>query len=143
MWPKPFLLLVAAVVTLAIGCDVHRQAPTTLSQKQAFERKRVEVAEENIANINTTRDADGKSNPYRRKVVQWHSDSATWSVVEDPSPFLRRYKPGHPDADSDGYVRYPNVDMTVEALEIQSASLEAERLGANAPSTLKTSSATP
>src|ERR1700679_4296016 len=100
MYQKSLLLVLAVIATFTVGCGARRDSQTALSQKLAFEQKRVEIAAQNILNMNTTRDMDGKCNPYRRKMVQWHSDSLTWSVVDDPSPLLKRYEPGHPDADS-------------------------------------------
>ncbi|HZZ45163.1 MAG TPA: hypothetical protein VFE58_19660 [Tepidisphaeraceae bacterium] len=129
MCPKQILIIVAAFSTITIGCCGHGHPTENVSPKWAFEQKRVEVAFENIININTTRDSDGKNNPYRRKIVQWHSNSATYSVVNDPSPFLKRYEPGHPDADSNGFVQYPNVDLTTEAMEINAATQEMQHLG--------------
>ncbi|MGQ9629602.1 MAG: flagellar basal body rod protein FlgC [bacterium] len=40
------------------------------------------------------------------------------SIVEDPSPFKRVYEPSHPDADGDGYVLYPNVDIVTEMVNM-------------------------
>ena len=42
-------------------------------------------------------------------------------IVPDPSPFQRTYDPGHPDADEQGYVDYPNVDLTTEIADMLSA----------------------
>ncbi len=42
-------------------------------------------------------------------------------VGEDPSEFVPVYEPGHPDANEDGYVLYPNVDMTAEMVDLMSA----------------------
>jgi flagellar basal-body rod protein FlgC len=101
---------------------------------------RVEVHSSNIANINATRTPEG--GPYRRKDVVFEAkpletfeDSLSAAsgpgqtsigvevtkVVEDPSPFLRRYNPSHPDAGPDGYVLYPNVDVVSEMVNIQEA----------------------
>jgi flagellar basal-body rod protein FlgC len=92
------------------------------------QRKRVELSSSNLANSQTTRTADG--GPYRRKDVVFQSSTFDESlgvalgngvsgvevanVVEDPRPFDRRYEPGHPDADADGYVSYPNVNVMEE-----------------------------
>jgi len=92
------------------------------------QRKRVEVSSSNLANSQTTRTADG--GPYRRKDVVFATSSFEESlgfamgegvdgvqvsaIVEDPRPFDRRYEPGHPDADADGYVAYPNVNAMEE-----------------------------
>ena len=42
-------------------------------------------------------------------------------VVSDPSPPMMRFEPGHPDADADGYVAYPNVDPVREMVDMLSA----------------------
>jgi flagellar basal-body rod protein FlgC len=42
-------------------------------------------------------------------------------VVDDASPMPRRYEPGHPDADSSGYVTYPNVNPVMEMADLLSA----------------------
>ena len=90
------------------------------------QRKRVEVTSSNLANSQTTRTDEG--GPYRRKDVVFQTfkqslgmmvddgvDSVEVSdVVDDPRPFDRRYEPGHPDADAQGYVAYPNVDLMTE-----------------------------
>src|SRR6266850_3868254 len=92
------------------------------------QRKRVEVSSSNLANSQTTRTEDGGA--YRRKDVIFQTTSFQDSlssamgkgvegveisdVVDDPTPFVRRYEPGHPDADKDGYVSYPNVDPMLE-----------------------------
>ena len=92
------------------------------------QRKRVELASSNLANSQTTRTEEG--GPYRRKDVVFQTQSFNETlgiamgtgvtgvevsdVVEDPRPFDRRYEPGHPDADADGYVWYPNVNAMEE-----------------------------
>lgn len=92
------------------------------------QRKRVEISSSNLANSQTTRTAEG--GPYRRKDVVFRTNSFEESLgfamddgvngvkvadtVDDPRPFDRRYEPGHPDADAQGYVAYPNVNTTEE-----------------------------
>ena len=92
------------------------------------QRKRVELSSSNLANSQTTRTAEGGA--YRRKDVVFQTASFEDSlgaamdkgvqgvevsdVVDDPRPFDRRYEPGHPDADKDGYVSYPNVNSMEE-----------------------------
>ena len=44
------------------------------------------------------------------------------AVLQDTSPFQKRYEPGHPDADAEGYVRYPNVDLAFEMVNMMEAS---------------------
>ena len=105
---------------------------------------RMEVHSSNIANINATRTPEG--GPYRRKEVIFEAkpvnetfqealtsasltaDSQTAvgcevvSVVEDPSPFLKKFDPNHPDAGPDGYVQFPNINVVSEMVDIQEAS---------------------
>ncbi len=94
------------------------------------ERLRAEVATSNLANSETTRTPEG--GPYQRHMVVFRSQPASpfhllltgslarssatsaggvevSQVVADPAPALRRYEPGHPDADQDGYVAYPDI----------------------------------
>jgi flagellar basal-body rod protein FlgC len=42
-------------------------------------------------------------------------------VVEDPSPPLKRYDPGHPDAGPDGYVAYPDINPLTEMVDLMGA----------------------
>ena len=101
----------------------------------AAQRKRVEVSSANLANSQTTRtDAGGA---YRRKDVVFQTTSFRDSlgvamgkgvegvevsdVVDDPRPFDRRYEPGHPDADKEGYVAYPNVNVMEEMANLVEA----------------------
>lgn len=103
---------------------------------------RMEVYSSNIANINVTRTPEG--GPYRRKDVVFESKAMedfgdtlqnvasgmekttvgveVTRVVEDPSPFMKKYDPGHPDAGPDGYVNLPNVDVVSEMVNVQEAS---------------------
>jgi flagellar basal-body rod protein FlgC len=102
------------------------------------ERWRAEVVSANMANAETTRTPQG--GPYRRQLVVFrarplphfpmllaagHSGSAPGvevdRVVADASPLPRRYEPGHPDADSSGYVTYPNVNPVMEMTDLLSA----------------------
>jgi flagellar basal-body rod protein FlgC len=78
----------------------------------------------NLANAQTTRQEDGTRIPYRRRYVTFvpgdgvggpgvHVDA----VRLDPSPFMRKYDPGHQDADARGYVQLPNVSITMEYMD--------------------------
>jgi flagellar basal-body rod protein FlgC len=102
------------------------------------ERWRAEVVAANMANAETTRTAGG--GPYRRQLVVFRAHAVTRfplllaglrgqpgpgvrldRVVEDSSPLPRRYEPGHPDADSAGYVSYPNINPVLEMADLLSA----------------------
>jgi len=103
------------------------------------ERVRMDVVAQNIANANTTRDVDGKA--YQRKVVTFESviDDAmrgtsgeingiqfktvqVAAVVPDQSPGALVYNPSHPDADENGMVEMPNVEMAREMVDLISSS---------------------
>jgi flagellar basal-body rod protein FlgC len=100
----------------------------------AAERMRMEVAARNIANAQSTRTEDG--GPYRRQHVVFSTalDRAlgggaadgfagveAGEIVEDQTELPRVYMPGHPDADGDGYVTYPNVKMAQELVDMMTA----------------------
>ena len=99
------------------------------------QRKRVELSSSNLANSQTTRTPEGGA--YRRKDVVFQTSSFEDSlgaamdkgvqgvevsdIVDDPRPFDRRYEPGHPDADKEGYVSYPNVNVLEEMANLVEA----------------------
>ena len=102
------------------------------------ERLRMEVVANNIANAATTRTPEG--GPYRRKDVVFetalgpdgigpHGPSAssglagvrTIGIVEDSSEFIRKFEPGHPDADPDVFVTLPNVNLPIEMVNLITA----------------------
>ena len=104
------------------------------------ERLRLDIIANNLANVNSTRTAEG--GPYRRQVtvfaprgeqVQWMfpglEPEGTFKgrgvrvvgVVQDQSPFKRLYNPGHPDADASGYVMMPNVNTVTEMVDLLAA----------------------
>jgi flagellar basal-body rod protein FlgC len=107
----------------------------------AAERERAEVVAANMANAETTHTESG--GPYRRKEVVFassgdmpfrmmlagfHSDLANMipavrlqRVVDDPTAPLKRYEPGHPDADKDGYVAYPAINPVQEMVDLMGA----------------------
>jgi flagellar basal-body rod protein FlgC len=91
------------------------------------ESARMKVIAGNIANSSTTRTPSGE--PYRRQeVILSTSDDALGGVkIEDVASdmltaFKRVHQPGHPDADADGFVRMPNVDLPAEIISLMSAS---------------------
>ncbi|WP_286908010.1 flagellar basal body rod protein FlgC [Clostridium sp. UBA1652] len=93
------------------------------------ERLRMDTISSNIANVNTTRGEDGK--PYVRKIAVFKEilDNKTGGagvkadkIVDDPSPLRKEYDPSHPDADEEGYVTLPNVNILNEMADMISAS---------------------
>ena len=90
---------------------------------------RLRVISENLANADSTGETPADL-PYRRQVVTFRNvfDRALGAdtvevadVIEDPSQFERRYEPGHPNADADGYLLYPNVNTLVEMMDLREA----------------------
>ena len=103
----------------------------------AAQRARAEVLVENLANAETTRTPGG--GPYRRKDVIFESSPVTEEfssifagavegsgvsvagLVTDGSEPERRYIPGHPDADADGYVAFPRVHPAEDMVDLMGA----------------------
>ncbi len=106
----------------------------------AANRKRMAAISSNIANAQTTRTAEG--GPYRRKEVVFGSEPARDSfaeilegelqekaqtvhatdVISENRPPILKYEPNHPDANEQGYVAYPNVNVMEEMASMIEAS---------------------
>jgi len=105
------------------------------------QRMRMDLISQNIANANTTRTEDGT--PYRRQALVLGTNTSNpfsnylsgasrdalgdgkvkiQGVVEDQSDFRKVYEPDNPEADEEGYVYYPNVDIVTEMVDMISAS---------------------
>jgi flagellar basal-body rod protein FlgC len=98
------------------------------SSGMSAEMRRLEIISANLANAQTTRTPEG--GPYARREVVFETeydgdDTAPMvkvsGVHQDGSDFRRVYKPGHVDADEDGYVLYPNVDPVYEMVDMMEA----------------------
>lgn len=103
------------------------------------EKTRIDIIAKNMANASTTRSTGGM--PYRRQMVVFEENKADSfseylskysnkingkgvkisKIVEDEFPFKLVYEPGHPDADENGYVKMPNVDIVKEMVDLISA----------------------
>ncbi|HBC95883.1 MAG TPA: flagellar basal body rod protein FlgC [Clostridium sp.] len=100
------------------------------------ERLRMDTIASNMANVETTRGANGQ--PYRRKVAVFQENLQSElnkngqyevvpkgvkavGVVEDASPFKQVYDPTNPDADANGYVSMPNVNILNEMSDMMVA----------------------
>ncbi len=90
---------------------------------------RMRIISENIANADSTPSAPG-AEPYRRKLPTFTSEldrSMDVQLVElgktqvDSSDFRLKYEPGHPAADQNGNVKYPNVNSIVEMADMREA----------------------
>ncbi len=113
------------------------------------ERLRAEIVAGNMANAETTRTPAG--GPYRRKQVVFRAAGSQFGmvlakaggtaasaggvrvtdIVEDNRPPVKRYEPGHPDADAQGYVAYPDIDPVEETVDLMGA-LRSYELNASA-----------
>jgi flagellar basal-body rod protein FlgC len=115
------------------------------------ERQRAEVTSANMANAETTHTDQG--GPYVRKQVVFNSTHGSpfntvlnrvgrfaqppagsvklTQVVDDTTPAIRRYEPGNPDADKDGYVAYPAINPVSEMVDLMGA-VRAYQLNASA-----------
>lgn len=108
-----------------------------LASALTVQRQRLNVIASNIANAQTTRTAEG--GPYKRKDLVIVAEEAKGSfesvldemtiarpkvaqVVEDNSEPRKVYQPGHPDADGQGYVAYPNINIVSTMTDMMSAS---------------------
>ena len=90
---------------------------------------RMRIISENIANADSVPDMPG-SDPYRRKIPTFNTELdrtldarvvALGRVATDKSDFRLKYEPGHPSADANGNVKYPNVNSLVEMTDMREA----------------------
>lgn len=90
---------------------------------------RMRLVAQNLANAESTALRPG-GEPYRRQTITFQNRMDRALGVEtvevartgtDPSAFDRRFEPGHPAADPDGYVLTPNVDPLLEMMDMREA----------------------
>jgi flagellar basal-body rod protein FlgC len=90
---------------------------------------RMRIISENIANADSTAQRPG-DNPFRRKIPSFRSELdrtldarvvALGPVRTDPSDFQTKYQPGHPAADANGNVKYPNINPLIELTDMREA----------------------
>lgn len=115
---------------MSLGNAINASASALNAQ-----RARMEVAVSNLANAESTRGENGQ--PYRRRDVVLSSEPVggfenalgkadavgvkVAAIVEDTEPFQRRYEPAHPDADAEGFVSIPNVNVPEEMVDMLGA----------------------
>ena len=129
------------ISTYAVGPGLDNALEISTSALNA-QKMRMNVIADNIANVDTTLTSEG--GPYRRKTVVLRTREflrgrglasnvrnaggvlggvQAVAVVEDnETPLTTIYDPAHPQADVNGYVRYPNVNMTEELVDMTQAS---------------------
>jgi len=113
------------------------------------ERQRTEIIAANLANADTTHTQAG--GPYKRREVVFQSEAGSpfqfslasahsgeepgavkiAEVVDDPTPPVMRYEPGHPDANKQGYVAFPAINPAMEMVDLMD-SVRAYQLNASA-----------
>lgn len=95
------------------------------------QRARMDTIASNVLNINTTENEKGEAVPYRRRFVVLQPGAPedpskpgvrVSSIEEDPAPFRMVYDEGNKDADANGYVKYPNVNLETEFVNMLDAS---------------------
>ncbi len=91
------------------------------------QQQRMRIIAENIANADSMA-KDGNGDPYRRQAVVFAPANVDGGqgvkvaqVMPDQTPFKQDYEPGNPAADKNGYVKLPNVEPLVEALDMKEA----------------------
>ncbi|MFP5277588.1 MAG: flagellar basal body rod protein FlgC [Acidobacteriota bacterium] len=118
------------------------------------ERQRTEIIAANLANAETTHTQAG--GPFKRREVVFQTEGGSSfglslasartgevagevrvaEVVDDPSPPVMRYEPGHPDANKQGYVAYPAINPAMEMVDLMDAA-RAYQLNASAVAATK------
>jgi flagellar basal-body rod protein FlgC len=99
----------------------------------AAQRVRMDTIAGNIAHSHTTQDENGNHSPFQRRmtVLEAQTDAATQSrgvgvkatvEIDTQSPTRKVLDPGHPHADAEGFVQYPNVNIITESVNAMEAS---------------------
>jgi flagellar basal-body rod protein FlgC len=96
------------------------------------QRHRMDTIAGNIANVNSTRDDQGNLSPFQRRLVRFQAEDGAnpgsgqgvkFQIdVDRDTPARKVSSPGHPDADADGNVAYPNINLVTEFVNAVEAS---------------------
>jgi flagellar basal-body rod protein FlgC len=90
---------------------------------------RMRIIAENIAN-SSTRPLAPDMDPYRRKLISFKNELdrdlgvrtvTIAEITKDQTEFTKRFEPGHPGADKEGYVKIPNVNAMIELMDMREA----------------------
>lgn len=109
--------------------DDLKAALVSAASGLAAQSNRLRIVAENLANANTTATTPG-GDPYARKTITFGEeiDRATQAskvlvkaVGTDAAPFRTQYDPGHPAADSSGFVKMSNVNALIEMSDMREA----------------------
>lgn len=92
----------------------------TAADGMSVQQRFVEVISRNLANAEVTRTPEGGA--FKREIAELATDPATgqasFRVAQDPRPGRMVYDPSHPDANAQGFVEYPNVDVNTELVDL-------------------------
>lgn len=106
-----------------VSSSAQQIAISALRAQQA----RMRIIAENLANSNSTSRTPG-GDPYRRQAPIFEATKVAGGTgvkmsraAPDPTPFKSTYDPGNPSADAQGYVKQPNVDGLIEAMDMREA----------------------
>ncbi len=90
---------------------------------------RMRIIAENIAN-SSTKPLAPDQDPYRRKLISFKNELdhklgvhmvSVAGISKDQTEFTKRFEPGHPGADREGYVKIPNVNAMIEMMDMREA----------------------
>lgn len=122
-------LFMIIICNHALAVDDLTAAQRIAASGMKLQNQRMKVISENIANANSVASKPGGT-PYKRKMIsaktQFDPNSGTNLVkldriIYDNKPFQLRYEPGHPAADKNGYVKYPNIETVIENVDAKEA----------------------
>jgi flagellar basal-body rod protein FlgC len=92
----------------------------TAADGMSVQQRFLEVIARNLANAEVTRTPEGGA--FKREIAELGVDPATgqaaFRVAQDPRPGRMVYDPSHPDANAQGFVEYPNVDVNTELVDL-------------------------
>ncbi len=105
-------------------------AMTVAARALKAQTARMRIIAENIANAQSTARTP-EEDPYRRQIPTFKTEMMREMgnaktveldrVVESEKPFTMKYQPGHPSANAEGYVKYPNVSVLIESMDMREA----------------------
>lgn len=95
----------------------------TAADGMSVQQRFLEVISRNLANAEVTRTPEGGA--FKREIAELGLDpvsrQAAFRVTQDPRPGRQVYDPSHPDANEQGFVEYPNVDVNTELVDLMVA----------------------
>jgi flagellar basal-body rod protein FlgC len=117
---KYLLILFMIISSIAFANRKGIEESLEISRQGVMvQQAKMQVIAENIANVHTTKTETG--DPYKRKDIiirETEKGVEVKKVVEDNNPPIKVYEPGHPDADINGFVYYPNISVSKELTDM-------------------------